>query len=101
MRLIITPRAQAQIDHQIEYGITRYGRQTSERTFARVERFLTESLAVFPRAGTLLPDVGLFQTIVPRTPFVVIYRIEDQHDIVRVLGFFHYAQDQTKFDPDE
>ena len=48
MKLIITPRAQAQIDHQIEYGTARYGRLTNERTFARVERFLIESLAVFP-----------------------------------------------------
>ena len=101
MKLIITPRAQAQIDHQIEYGIARHGRQTNERTFARVERFLMESLVVFPRTGTFLPDVGLYETMIPQTPFVIIYRIEDQHDIVRILGFFHYAQDRTGFDPQE
>jgi hypothetical protein len=38
---------------------------------------LIESLAVFPRTGTFLPDVGLYQTMIPRTPFVIIYRVED------------------------
>jgi plasmid stabilization system protein ParE len=99
MKLIITPRSQAQIDHQIEYGTARYGRPTNERTFARVERFLIESLAVFPRTGTFLPDVGLYQTMIPRTPFVIIYRVEDQHDIVRILSFFHSAQDRTPSGP--
>ena len=99
MKLIITPGAQAQIEHQIEYGTARYGRQTNERTFARVERFLIESLAVFPRTGTFLPDVGLYQTMIPRTPFVVIYRVEDQQDIIRILGFFHSAQDRSTFGP--
>jgi plasmid stabilization system protein ParE len=99
MRLIITPRAQAQIDHQIEYGTARYGKLTNERTFARVERFLTGSLVAFPRIGTWLPTVGLYETIIPRTPFVIVYRIEHENDIVRLLGFFHRAQDRRKFDP--
>jgi plasmid stabilization system protein ParE len=99
MRLLITPRAQHQIDHQIEYGTERYGKRTNERTFGRVERFLLETLVRFPRIGTFLPEVGLYQTTISRTPFVVIYRIEEQDDIVRVLGFFHAAQDRTKFDP--
>ncbi len=101
MRLIITPGAQDQIDHQIEYGTERYGKLTNERTFGRVERFLREILADFPRIGTFLPEVGLYQTTIPRTPFVVIYRIEDQNDVVRVLGFFHSAQDRSSFDPQE
>jgi hypothetical protein len=48
-----------------------------------------------------LGDGGLYETMIPRTPFVIIYRIEDQHDIVRILGFFHFARDRTKFDPQE
>jgi plasmid stabilization system protein ParE len=98
MKLIITPRAQAQIEHQIEYGTARYGKQTNERTFARVERFLTGTLVAFPRIGTHLPTTGLYETIMPRTPFVTD-RIENQDDIVRLLGFFHRAQDRRKFDP--
>jgi plasmid stabilization system protein ParE len=102
MRLIITPRAQAQIDNQIQFGVARHGKkQTSERTFARVEPFFAESLIAFPRTGTFLPSVGLYETIIPRTPFVIIYRIEEQQDLVRLLGFFHYAQDRTAYDPEE
>jgi plasmid stabilization system protein ParE len=98
MKLVITPRAQAQIDHQLSYGIERHGRRTAQRTFARVEQFLRDVVLAYPRTGTALPLAGLYETIIPRTPFVVIYRIEDATAIVRLVGFFHHAQDRDAFE---
>jgi hypothetical protein len=46
-----------------------------------------------------IPDRDLFESFIPRTPFVVIYRIEPDAGIVRVLGFFHSAQDRVGFEP--
>jgi plasmid stabilization system protein ParE len=97
MKLVITPRAQVQIDHQLEYGIERHGLQTAQRTFVRVERFLHDVVLAYPRTGTALSISDLYETIIPRTPFVVIYRIENESDLVRVVGFFHHAQDRDEF----
>ena len=97
MKLVITPRAQAQIDHQLGYGIERHGLQTAQRTFARVERFLRDVVLAYPRTGTALAIADLYETIIPRTPFVVIYRVEHKNDLVRVVGFFHHAQDRDEF----
>lgn len=99
MKLVITPRAQAQIDHQLSYGVERHGLKTAQRTFTRVEHFLRDVVLAYPRTGTALPIADLYETIIPRTPFVVIYRIEKKNDIVRVVGFFHHAQDRDEFSP--
>lgn len=100
MKLVITPQAQAQIDHQLGYGIERHGLKTAQRTFTRVERFLRDVVLAYPRTGTALPIMDLYETIIPRTPFVVIYRIEAMNDIVRIVGFFHHAQERGDFSPD-
>lgn len=99
MKLVITPRAQAQIEHQLSYGIERHGLRTAQRTFTRVEKFFRD-IVMFPRTGTALPVGDLYESIVPRTPFVVIYRVEAAQEIVRVVGFFHHAQERSDFSPD-
>ena len=100
MKLIITPSAEAQIDHQFAEGIARHGIKTAEKTFARVERFFAQTLAAYPRAGTFIAEPKLYEWYITRTPFIIIYRVETDADIVRVLGFFHHAQDRSGFDPD-
>ena len=99
MKLVITPRAQAQIEHQLSYGIERHGLATAQRTFSRVDKFLRGTVLAFPRTGSALPLPDLFESIIPRTPFVVIYRIEAGRDVVRIVGFFHNAQDRSGFAP--
>jgi plasmid stabilization system protein ParE len=102
MNLIFTPAAEAQLDHQMAYSRARYGGATAARTFARVRSFLA-NLSAQPRIGTCL-DNGLYESPIPRTPFVILYRLEPPLPaptaIVRILGFFHGAQDRADFAPD-
>ncbi len=99
MNLVIPPRAQAQIDHQIAFGTARYGTSTARMTFARVEDFFINVIAVYPASGRLIDAPELYERYIPRTPFVVIYRIEI--NTVRILGFFHHAQDRGDFEPED
>jgi len=99
MKLVVTPTAVAQLDRQFREGLARYGAKTAEKTFARVDRFFANTLVAFPGAGTFDPERSLYEWYITRTPFIVVYRIEADAGIVRVLGFFHYAQDRSDFDP--
>ena len=100
MKLVITPSAQRQIDNQFQYGVARHGHRTAQRTFSRVERFFLTTLVEYPRTGTYIAAKQIYERLIPRTPFVVIYRLETTQDIVRVLGVFHHAQNWADFDPD-
>ncbi|MEQ1714361.1 MAG: type II toxin-antitoxin system RelE/ParE family toxin [Hyphomicrobium sp.] len=100
MKLVITPRAQAQIDHQFAYGIERHGLKTAQRTFTRVETFLRDVVLTYPRTGAALPLANLYESIIPRTPFVVIYRVDDSIETVHIVGFFHHAQEREGFTPE-
>ena len=99
MRVIVTPRAQADIDHQYEWGLTRFGETTANETFARVRQFIEVSLEAHPRTGKLLPRPNLYESWIPKTPFVVFYRVDDDANTVWVLALFHAAQDRSDFDP--
>ena len=94
MKVIIGPTAQRQIDHQLQFSVEKFGLQTAEKNFGRVEFYFAATLANFPRTGRRLSQPNLYESMIARTPFVVIYRIEPEHDTVRVLGFYHYAQDR-------
>jgi len=102
MTLVFTPTAEAQFDHQIAYSRARHGEMTVTKTLARVETFLA-TLALRPRIGTRL-DNNLYESSVPSTPFVILYRLEPPPPaptaVVCVLGFFHGAQDRSDFAPD-
>lgn len=100
MKLVITPTAEAQIDHQFTEGIARFGRRTAEKTFARVDHFFQTTLLQYPGAGTFIAERKLYEWYITRTPFVAVYRIEADADLVRLLAFFHHAQDRSDFDPD-
>jgi plasmid stabilization system protein ParE len=92
MKVVVTPRARAQLDHQLSYGIERFGYAAAERTFDRVEHFFLTTLAMYPRTGRRLSERNLYESYIPRTPFVVIYRIDAGRDLIAILGFFHHAQ---------
>ena len=98
MNVVVTPTAQAQIDHQLQYGIEHHGRHAAERTFTRIMKFITVSLASNPGGGTKIPDSDLYEWAIWRTPFIVIYRIEAETETIRIVGFFHHAQDRSDAD---
>ena len=61
MKLVITPMAEAQLEHQFGEGVARHGARTAEKTFARVNRFFANTLVDFPGAGTFIPERQLYE----------------------------------------
>ena len=99
MTVIITPTAQGHIDNQLAYGVARFGLAVTSRTAQRIERFFQTFLVETPRAGRLRDGSNLYETTIPKTPFVVVYRIESDA-LVRVLALFQQAQDRSRFELD-
>ena len=100
MKLVVTSRARAQIDHQMRFSMHHHGPRTAHRTFSRVEAYLSNVVTMFPRSGRSVQGPDIYERAVPRTPFVVIYRINEENDMVQLLGYFHHAQDRADFDPE-
>lgn len=99
MDVVITPSAEAQIENQLRFSTEQFGSAVASRTLSRIENSFA-LLGEFPRSGRRRQGTALYETAIPRTPFVVIYRIEDNPAIVRILGFFHAAQDRSEFEPE-
>jgi plasmid stabilization system protein ParE len=84
----------------LSYGIRHFGQAVAERTFQRLMSFLDPFLVTYPRTATFHLEIDAFETWGPKTPFVIFFRIEPEHDVLRVLAIFHHAQDRSRFDPD-
>lgn len=100
MKVVLSARVEADIAAQLEYGIERHGRRTAQRTFARVDTFLMSFLPNYPRTGKRIEPLGLYESWIARTPFIVMYRIEPDEATITVLALFHHAQDRSAFDLD-
>jgi plasmid stabilization system protein ParE len=94
MRVVLSERVEAELEHHFAYGVEKFGRLVAERTFSRVRRFLLYSLAAFPRIGVYRSARDVFEVVIPRTPFIAFYRIDASADVLTVVAFFHYAQDR-------
>jgi plasmid stabilization system protein ParE len=101
MKVVFAPRAEADLAHHFSYGIRRFGQAVAERTLERLKNYLDPFLVNYPRTATFIPEINAFETWVPKTPFVIFFRIEPDHDVLRVLAIFHHAQDRAHFDPDD
>jgi plasmid stabilization system protein ParE len=98
MKVIYTKTAARQIESQIAYLISQHAEAAALRARARIESFVTDFLARHPRAGTQIPEKGIFEAWIPRTKYVLVYRIEGG-DVLRILALFHTSQDRSGFDP--
>lgn len=99
MKVVITPRAEADIANQLAWGQQQFGTGVVERTFARLSHFLEDTLPNHPGTlGRAVTDKGIHEVHIPRAPFVVFYRIEP--DLIRILALFHAAQDRSTFESD-
>lgn len=99
MKVVYTPRAEADLVRHFNYGVERFGRGVAERTLARLSGFLDPFLVTYPRTARFHREIDAFETWVPKTPFVIFFRLEPENDTLRVLAIFHAAQDRTQFDP--
>jgi plasmid stabilization system protein ParE len=100
MNLVIAPRAEQDIKGQLEFGVRTFGRETAERTLEKIFDFLEGVLVQFPRSGNFNPETKTFETWIPKTPFVVFYRLDQQKNDLIVVALFHHAQDRSKFESD-
>lgn len=101
MKVVLSARVEADIARQLEYGVNHFGQAVAERTFARVESFLFESLAAQPYAGKYIQERGVYEAWIVKTPFVIFYRVDAECETVIVLALFHHAQDRSAFGADD
>lgn len=101
MRVVLSARVEADIARQLQYGIDHYGAAVAEKTFARVDTYLTRFLPTYPFTGKLVADRDLYETWIAKTPFIIFYRIDTENAVITVLALFHHAQDRASFDQEE
>ena len=99
MKVIYTPTARRQIEAQLIYLVDRSASSAPERLRNRITAFITGFLVRFPRASRFIAERSLFETWIPRTPYVVLYRVDDIDETLTVLALFHGAQDRSQFTP--
>ena len=99
MRVVFTRRARTNLDERIAYSVEHFGVPLTNRTFDRLDRYLTDVLARHPNIGRPLRHFHAAETWVPRTPFIVIYRVNAAADELTILAVYHHAQDRSKFNP--
>ena len=99
MKVVFTPTARRQIEAQLAYLVDRSATRAAERLRNRITSFVTGFLVRYPRASRFIAERSLFETWIPRTPYVVLYRVDDSAVTLTVLALFHRAQDRTTFTP--
>jgi len=91
LRNAITTR-RAQIDH-----IAADDPHAAERQDERIGEAVA-NLTMHPRMGRDGREPGTRELVVTRTPFVVVYRIEDQSMTISILRVLHGAQQWPRAD---
>jgi plasmid stabilization system protein ParE len=98
MRVVYTATASRQIESQITYLVSQHASGAAHRARARIMSFITDFLCRHPKAGTPVPEKGIFEAWIPRTKYVLLYRIEPG-DVLRILALYHTSQDRSGFNP--
>jgi plasmid stabilization system protein ParE len=96
MRVVYTPTATRQIENQISYLVSQGAQRAAAAAHQRITSFIHDFLARYPKAGQLIPEKQIYEIWIPRTRFIVFYRIEAR-DTLRILALFHSAQDRAGF----
>lgn len=94
MRVRLTEDAASDL-HNIKAFLSGQSAVIAERVLYQIANVLGR-LQAFPRLGHLGIVDGTLERIVPRTPYVIVYRIDvgDQDELV-VLRVYHVAQDRS------
>ena len=98
MKVIYTPTAARQIERQITYLVSQDARGAAMRARVRITAFIGEFLARYPRAGRYISEKDIFEIWIPRTRYVLFYRLESG-DVLKILALFHTSQERSKFEP--
>jgi len=99
MKVVFTAHAHDDIEQRFAYTTEHFGVVVAERIFGRVDKFIHQTLARFPLTGRRHPNRDILESWVPRTPFFVIYSIDQSTDTLTVLAVYHHGQDRSSFEP--
>ena len=99
MKVVYTPTAARQIENQIAYLVSQHAEAAARRARVRITSFVANFLSRHPRAGRRLAEKRIWEIWIPRTKYVLFYRLEPG-DILRVLALYHTSQDRSGFDPE-
>ena len=86
MRIMLSRRAEAELEYKFEDGAARFGTAIAERTFSRVRHMIFQTIPAQPEAATYDEDRDLFECVIPHTPFVVFYRYDARAEEITVLA---------------
>jgi len=87
-RVLLSPRFRAELKHQIAWLAERNPR--AAETAANRVRVALRRLQSFPELGRLGRVEGTRELSVPRTRFIIAYRVRD--DVVEIAALLHAAQ---------
>jgi len=90
VKIVWLPAARATRQHAIDY-IAADNVSAALEQLERIERRV-DSLADFPEQGRVGRQHGTRELVVPRTPFVVVYRVRKRPPLVEILRVLHGNQ---------
>ena len=92
MKIIFAERVSRDLNH-IQTWIGHDSPRSAQRVIDAILDHV-ERLSVFPFLGrtSIVPD--LREAVVPRLPYVVVYRLGDAKDELLVIAVYHAAQDR-------
>ena len=93
MKIVFDRLAEQDLNNQIGYLIDQGAPTAARKLETRISAFVEMTLAAYPRTGTYLHHRALWETWVPRTRFVIWYRLKS--DELQVVRIWHAAQDRT------
>ena len=88
----LTPEAERALGDQVDYLVAKDATMAAQALAARVETFLTQTLAAYPRTGSHIIDREVWETWIPNTRLVAWYVFDA--NALTVLTFWHTAQDR-------
>jgi len=100
MKVVYTPTAIRQLENQLAYLVSQGAQRAAVAARERITAFISDFLAVYPRTGRLIPEKQIYEIWIPRTRYVIFYRVEAE-ETLRILALFHSAQERSTFTPED
>lgn len=99
MKIIYTGTAKTHIASQIAFLVEQGAYRPARRLHARITSYVRDIIARYPRAGRYIHEHDIYECWIPRTRFVVMYRLDMSRKTLTVLAVFHTSQDRSAFEP--
>jgi addiction module RelE/StbE family toxin len=92
MKVVFDPRAAEDIERIHEF----IAADSPVNARAVVDRILTsiEKLGAFPAMARAGRVEGTREWVIPRLPYIAVYKVDEERDILTVIAVFHGAQER-------